>query len=413
MKTILIAVPTNKYIEPETMKSIYDLTIPPGYRTQFEFFYGYQIDQIRNLIADWAKHFDYLFSVDSDIILPKDTLVNLLNADKDIISGLYIQRKPGQHILEIYQDNAHGGVENIPFRAIENMNVIQVAACGFGCVLIKGEVFRKMEYPHFLYTSALDHSHTISEDVYFCKKARQLGFTIWADVRIQCGHKGSTTFDVISPAEQRLEQLTQMNNLPEDHARYLVEMWRGGKNPKVIYDIGASTLQWHRRASVLWKDSDIFVFDGTPELDYVYRKRGLNYAIGVLTDRDGKDITFYNDPFNPAGNSYYKENSWHYNESHAQRIKGVTLDSLVREKNFPKPHLIKIDVQGAEIDILKGAKETLQSCEDIILEAQHTNYNEGAPMVEDVIEYLKSIGFGLVKKIHSGDVDADYHFTRL
>ena len=43
MKTILIAIPTNKYVEPETFKSIYDLIIPDGYRTEFQFFYGYQI----------------------------------------------------------------------------------------------------------------------------------------------------------------------------------------------------------------------------------------------------------------------------------------------------------------------------------------------------------------------------------
>lgn len=55
MKTILIAVPTNKYVETETMKSIYDLIVPPGYKTELQFFYGYQIDQIRNLIAEWVS----------------------------------------------------------------------------------------------------------------------------------------------------------------------------------------------------------------------------------------------------------------------------------------------------------------------------------------------------------------------
>ena len=60
MKTILIAIPTNKYIEPETFKAIYDLEIPEGYTTTFQYFYGYQVDQIRNLIANWAVKYDYL-----------------------------------------------------------------------------------------------------------------------------------------------------------------------------------------------------------------------------------------------------------------------------------------------------------------------------------------------------------------
>jgi FkbM family methyltransferase len=408
MKTILIAVPTNKYIEPETMKSIYDQIIPSGYRAEFQFFYGYQIDQIRNLIAEWSKHYDYLFSVDSDIILPNDTLVNLLNADKDIISGLYIQRKPGQHILEIYQDNGRGGVENIPFRAIEKLDVIPIAACGMGCCLIKGEVFRKMEYPHFYYQSAIDHSQTISEDVYFCNKARSLGFEVWADVRIKCSHKGETTFEVISPVERRLEELSRTGSLPIDHKEYLKNL-----NPNVAYDIGASTLQWAQAAKDVWPNTELVLFDATSELDYLYRTRGYKHHIGVLTDEDGKQITFYNDPYNPAGNSYYKENSWHYNESHARRVQGNTLDTIVAKNGFPQPDLIKLDVQGAEMDILKGAQNTLKGCKDIILEAQHQNYNEGAPMVDEVIQFVESLGFKLVKQIHLGDVDADYHFTRL
>jgi hypothetical protein len=51
MKKILIGIPTNKYVETKTMKAIYDLEIPEGYTTELQFFYGYQIDQIRNFIT--------------------------------------------------------------------------------------------------------------------------------------------------------------------------------------------------------------------------------------------------------------------------------------------------------------------------------------------------------------------------
>jgi glycosyltransferase involved in cell wall biosynthesis len=197
VKTILIAIPTNKYIEPETFKSIYDQEVPEGYKTEFQFFYGYQIDQIRNLIAEWAKNYDYLFSVDSDIILPKDALRKMIAADKDIVSGMYIQRIPNSHILEIYMVNKNGGIVNIPDEFIAPYNgLVEIAGCGFGCCLVKGEVFRAMEYPHFYYKSAIDHNDTVSEDIYFCKKARDLEFKIWVDTTIKCDHKGSTLYRV-------------------------------------------------------------------------------------------------------------------------------------------------------------------------------------------------------------------------
>lgn len=206
MKKILIAVPTNKYIEPETFKSLYDLEIPDGYETEFQYFYGYQIDQIRNLIAEWAKRYDYLLSVDSDIVLPRDSLKKMLAADKDIVTGLYIQRIPDTHTLEVYMVTSNGGMTNIPHELLAKHNgLVEVAGCGFGCVLIKGDVFRKMEYPHFFYQSALDHKNTVSEDVFFCKKARDLGFTIWADTTIKCDHKGSTFYRVNELPTQHTE----------------------------------------------------------------------------------------------------------------------------------------------------------------------------------------------------------------
>ena len=196
-KQILIAIPTAKNIEPDTFKSIYDLQVPDGYETTFQFFYGYNIDQVRNLIADWTvKGFDYLFSVDSDISFPPDTLKKLLAHDCDVVSGLYIQRKPGQHILEIYEPNSYGGVTNIPYENIKDQGLVEIASCGFGCVLVKKEVLKTVGYPQFKYHSAIDHNHTISEDIDFCRKAKAAGFTIWADTGIHCRHTGSFTFTI-------------------------------------------------------------------------------------------------------------------------------------------------------------------------------------------------------------------------
>ncbi len=71
-----------------------------------------------------------------------------------------------------------------------------IDGCGFGCVLIKTEVLRKVGYPQFTYHHAIRIEDTVSEDVDFCRKARANGFSIWADTSVRCGHEGSTTFEV-------------------------------------------------------------------------------------------------------------------------------------------------------------------------------------------------------------------------
>jgi FkbM family methyltransferase len=432
MKKILIAVPTNKYIETETFKSIYDLIIPEGYTTEFQFFYGYQIDQIRNLIADWAKRYDYLFSVDSDIVLPPDTLEKMLAADRDIISGLYIQRVPGLHVLEVYKDTEYGGVTNILYEELHGLGITQIASCGFGCCLIKGEVFRAIEYPHFVYTSALDHSYTISEDIYFCKKAREHGFTVWVDPSIKCEHIGKTKFlvkslpehtdepvisenknDLYEEQKRILEIAFQEDRLPEDHKKYLKILGSMNVKPKVIYDIGACVLHWTRHAKSVWPDASYYLFDAMEECRPYFEKSQDNYYIVLLSDQDGKELKFYQHVWEPGGNSYYKETTGRFNENDAIIKTSWTLDSVVEYNKLPLPDLIKLDIQGSELDVLRGAQRTISNCTDVILEAQHTDYNEGAPKVEEVIKYMRSIGFELVSNFSRVEHDGDYHFRRL
>lgn len=403
-KKVLIAVPTNKYVETETLKSIYDLQIPNNVSTELQFFYGYQVDQIRNLIADWGKRYDYVLHVDSDIVLPKNALEKLISADKPIVSGLYIQRKSDQHILEIY--NEHG---NIPVEQLTD-NLTKITACGFGCCLVKGEVYRKVSYPHFKYTSAIDHKNTVSEDWYFCNKAKQHGFNTWVDPTLVCSHIGQQHFNVVKPTLTHLDRVAQADLLPIEHTNYLQSM---NIKPKIIYDLGACVLHWTRKAKDIWPTASFYLVDAAHSVDKYLNSSGYSYSIEVLSDVDNKELVFYEDPENPGGNSYYLETTGAFTEKHATKRRTKRLDTLVSEKGWPPPDLIKLDIQGAELDVLKGAGTLLNSCKDIILEAQHVEYNKNAPKIEDIKQYLYNSGFSLVSNFTKTAVDGDYHFTRI
>jgi FkbM family methyltransferase len=434
-KRILIAIPTARNIEPDTFKSIYDLTVPEGYQTTFQYFYGYNIDQVRNLIADWVvKGYDYLFSVDSDIAFAPDTLVKLLTHDKDVVCGLYIQRKPGQHILEVYEPNQHGGVSNIPYGNIKGRGLVEIAGCGFGCTLVKAEVMRSIGYPQFKYYSALDHRNTISEDVDFCRKALAKGFKLYADTSIQCRHIGSFTFNVDNniaalplvhepdprvDIETRLRDLGNQRLIAQNHVNYLAKLKVSGVEPKVIYDIGACVLHWTNEAERIWPNTEFVAFEAMNSAEFLYKERGLKYHVGVLSNESGKEVEFYQNDWHPGGNSYYRENPEvnpeapkYFNEQHKRTLKTVTLDAVVNLKKMPLPDMIKMDVQGAELDILKGAEETLKTARHVILELQRIEYNKGAPLKDTVIEYMDRLGFDCQGEFSVNGPDGDYHFVR-
>ena len=88
------------------------------------------------------------------------------------------------------------------------------------------------------------------------------------------------------------------------------------------------------------------------------------FFIGVLSDCDDKNVKFYQNSEHPAGNSYYKEighknSEIIYPESNYSNEKTSTLSTIVKEFDFPMPDLIKFDVQGAELDIIKGSLDII------------------------------------------------------
>jgi FkbM family methyltransferase len=414
MKKILIAIPTARYIEADTFKSIYDLEVPAGYKVTYQHFYGYRVDQVRNLIADWVvRDFDYLFSVDHDITFPPDTLKKLLAHNKDLVSGVYRQRLEPQ-LLEIYEPfGTRMSTEDL---YAKNWNLVGIGGCGFGCVLVKKEVFAGVGYPQFEYHPALDHNNTISEDTDFCKKAIAKGFRLWCDPSVRCGHIGSTTMHVqlpeVNPIEARLRELSLRDDQPKDHVDYLHSIMLEGVEPKVIYDIGACVMHWTKEASKIWPEAKIVMFDAMNHAEFLYKESGHDYYCEGPVGDFTRWVKYYENPMDPAGNSVFKEDTQFFTEEHAVDKKMRSLDDIVKEKGWPKPNLVKIDVQGAELLILVGAEDTLSECTDIIIEMQHQEYNLGAPQKDVVTMWLDEIGFELVSQIHIGNVDGDYHFRR-
>lgn len=419
VKKILIAVPTAKYVETETMKSIYDQILPPGFETELQFFFGYQIDQIRNLIANWIVNgdYDYLFSVDSDVIFAPDTLIRMLNHDKDLVSGVYRQRLPNQ-VLEVYDLQQR----NIPPESLPQNQLIEIGGCGFGCLLAKKQMFVDVGYPQFEYHSAINHKDTVSEDNDFCLKARQKGYRLYADTSIICGHKGSHIFNVELPIEDsvtsRLRSLGSQRLLPAKVVNQLRELSETF-TPKVVYDIGACVLHFTNEAKLIWGDAEYVAFEAMDETEFLYQENNMRYHCGLLSNVE-TEVEFYQNLEHPGGNSYYRENNQINPEAHLyfpeekKVIKTTSLlDTVVDDKGFPLPDFVKIDVQGAELDILRGGMKTIKHAKYLLIELQHQEYNEGAPNYLEVIQYLTEQGFELIEQV-TGDknttVDGDYLF---
>ena len=188
---VLVAVPTFENILPETFKSIYGLTIPDGVNVMFDFCKGYDCAKARNEIAKEAVKygFDYILMVDSDIILPSNTLQCLLENPVDICLGVYPRKNTTTGQTEIFKLGYKNFTDenNLNISEIVDPGRMDIKGGGLGCALIRVSIFKALPKPWFYYM-IYPNGDVLSEDNYFCDRASSKGFKIQVDTRVRCGH---------------------------------------------------------------------------------------------------------------------------------------------------------------------------------------------------------------------------------
>lgn len=151
------------------------------------------IEAARNILVDrfLRRKSDFLFFVDSDMLLPVNIIENLIQHDKDVVSGIYFGRSQmGEtHVMaSVEVDGEYKPINSFP------AGLIEVDAVGLGCCMLKKEVVEKVsdsEYDKPLFLNKfISRDKMVGEDFYFCELLRKNGFNIFVDPAIQCGHIG-------------------------------------------------------------------------------------------------------------------------------------------------------------------------------------------------------------------------------
>lgn len=94
-----------------------------------------------------------------------------------------------------------------------------------------------------------------------------------------------------------------------------------------------------------------------------------------------------------SGSSLYRETMGVEADGQEITVPLVRLDDIVKEKSLYGPYLIKIDVQGAELDVLDGFQESLSETEVVVMEVSMFEFMKGAPQFYDVVCYMKKRNF--------------------
>lgn len=166
------------------------------------------IDANRNELARTALEYkaDYLLWLDADMTFPPDLAPTLVRdsqaSNGGIVSAVYHKHGPPfvcvSSTVMVEKTYVHPGIasyyRNIDPTAVEGL--LETHLIGMGAVVTPAAVFRKIPHPWFRYAHSPDTSdYDVSEDVYFCEKARYHGFEIFTDCDVRCGHITAFTID--------------------------------------------------------------------------------------------------------------------------------------------------------------------------------------------------------------------------
>lgn len=186
MDRFLIAMPSTEYISARTVNCLTKLQRrlhADGIRHEVALEVGTLVYIARNRLANKAvnENFTHVLWMDSDMIFEDDILDTLAFHDKDMVCGVFQSRRPPFEScifkdlrlksLERYQEYPEG--------------LFKVAGCGFGCVLMKTDVIRRVAQRFGKpFTPMIDYG----EDLAFCLRAAETGTEIWCDPTARVGH---------------------------------------------------------------------------------------------------------------------------------------------------------------------------------------------------------------------------------
>lgn len=195
--------------------------------------------------------------------------------------------------------------------------------------------------------------------------------------------------------------------------------------PSSLIDVGTNKGQFSIAARGIFPSIVIHGFEPLPAAAEQFEKifsgdqnvHLHRYAIG----QDRRNVAFYiadrDDSSSILKPGSGQQKAFGISLSRKIEVELAPLDDLISLESLPSPIMMKIDVQGAELEVLRGCKN-LSMIKDIYVELSFVELYEGQALFEEVRSYLESKGFHLrgffnqAFTLEFGPTQADFLFTR-
>ena len=128
-----------------------------------------------------------------------------------------------------------------------------------------------------------------------------------------------------------------------------------------------------------------------PFLKRIATEYNAQYVLAAAGETAGK--TILNVHHQKFGSSLLREVEGESVDGVPREVPMLTIDDLCAERKLRGPYLLKVDVQGAELRVLSGARRVLQQTEAVFLETAVMGTMLCGPEAWDVMDWMKHAGF--------------------
>lgn len=177
-----------------------------------------------------------------------------------------------------------------------------------------------------------------------------------------------------------------------------------GSGYRTVIDVGANRGQFALYARERWPGARLFCFEplagplekltavvgGDPMVEVVAAAAGArdgNATINVSRSDDSSSLLEIT--------SRQTETFAGTEKAGEEEVRVVTLDGFFACKPIERPALLKIDVQGYELEVLTGAEGVLEQIDSILVECSFVEFYAGQPLFGEVFRYLSEKGYSL------------------
>jgi len=172
----------------------------------------------------------------------------------------------------------------------------------------------------------------------------------------------------------------------------------------IVLDCGAHIGSFSYIASK--KASLIFAFEPTPLIYHVLKKNIRLWRIkniilikkAVYLDR--RNCDFFVDFMRTDGSTLSKERAKILSQPKLIKVKCISIDNFVKERRLKRVDFIKMDIEGAEIEALKGAKNTIKKFKPRMAIAAYHFQGDKIKIPQIVLSIMRDYKYKFVNKTH-------------